>query len=280
MKRGKNMTRKNSVVPGFKLTMGITLAYLSIVILIPLSSIFLRAADMGIWEFIDAAFNKRVLHAYGVSFITAFLAALVNVVFGVLLAWVIVRYDFPFKRIMDGMIDLPFALPTSVAGIALTSLYSENGWIGRQLLKAGIKGSYTMLGITIALIFIGIPFVTRNVQPVLEDMDKGIEEASLMLGATRYQVFRKVILPELLSPILTGFSLAFARGVGEYGSVVFISGNMPMKTEIAPLLIMTKLEQFDYEGATAIAIVMLFVSFIMLLIMNLLRIRANKFLKV
>jgi sulfate/thiosulfate transport system permease protein len=273
------MARKNSVVPGFKLTLGITLAYLSIVVLIPLSSIFLKTANMGITEFIDAAFDKRVLHAYGVSFLCAFLAAGINVVFGVLLAWIIVRYDFPFKRIIDGMIDLPFALPTSVAGIALTTLYSENGWIGSQLLKVGIKGSYTLVGITIALIFIGIPFVTRNVQPVLEEMDKGIEEASLMLGATRFQMFRRVILPELLSPILTGFSLAFARGIGEYGSVVFISGNMPMKTEIAPLLIMSKLEQFDYEGATAIAIVMLFVSFLMLLIMNLLRLRANKFLK-
>ncbi len=273
------MAHKNSVVPGFRLTLGITLAYLSVIILIPLSSVFLKTADMGLREFIDAAFNKRVLHAYGVSFISAFLAASVNVIFGVLLAWVIVRYDFPFKRIMDGMIDLPFALPTSVAGIALTTLYSENGWIGSQLSKAGMKGSYTVFGITIALVFIGIPFVTRSVQPVLEDLDKGIEEASLMLGATRSQIFKKVILPELLSPILTGFSLAFARGVGEYGSVVFISGNMPMKTEIAPLLIMSKLEQFDYEGATAIAIVMLLVSFIMLLILNLLRRRTNKFLK-
>ncbi len=273
------MARKNSVVPGFRLSLGITLAYLSILILIPLSSVFLKASGMGMNEFMTAAFNKRVLHAYGVSFLSAFLAASVNVVFGVLLAWVIVRYDFPFKRIVDGMIDLPFALPTSVAGIALTTLYSENGWIGSQLLKIGIKGSYTTLGITIALVFIGIPFVARNVQPVLEDMDKGIEEASLVLGANRFQIFRKVILPELLSPVLTGFSLAFARGIGEYGSVVFISGNMPMKTEIAPLLIMTKLEQFDYEGATAIAIVMLCVSFIMLLIMNLLRIRTNKFLK-
>lgn len=273
------MTRKNSVVPGFRLTLGITLAYLSIIILIPLSSIFLKTADMGIQEFIDAAFNKRVLHAYGVSFISAFLAASINVVFGVLLAWVIVRYDFPFKRIMDGMIDLPFALPTSVAGIALTTLYSEKSFMGSLLLKAGIRGSYTIFGITIALVFIGIPFVTRNVQPVLEELNKSIEEAALMLGATRLQIFCKVILPELISPILTGFSLAFARGIGEYGSVVFISGNKPMKTEIAPLLIMSKLEQFDYEGATAIAIVMLFVSFIMLLIMNLLRIRSNKFLK-
>ncbi|QHQ62452.1 sulfate ABC transporter permease subunit CysT [Anaerocolumna sedimenticola] len=273
------MARKNSVVPGFKLTLGITLAYLSIIILIPLSSIIFKTADLGLPEFIEAAFNKRVLHAYGVSFTSAFLAASINVVFGVLLAWVIVRYNFPFKRIMDGMIDLPFALPTSVAGIALTALYSENGWIGSQLLKLGLKGSYTLFGITIALVFIGIPFVTRNVQPVLEELDKSVEEASLMLGATRFQIFRKVILPELISPILTGFSLAFARGIGEYGSVVFISGNMPMKTEIAPLLIMSKLEQFDYEGATAIAIVMLFVSFIMLLVMNLLRIRTAKFLK-
>jgi sulfate/thiosulfate transport system permease protein len=273
------MARKNSVIPGFKLTLGITLAYLSIIVLIPLSSIFFKTANMGLSEFMNAAFDKRVLHAYSVSFLCAFLAAVVNVIFGVLLAWVIVRYEFPLKRIIDGMIDLPFALPTSVAGIALTTLYSENGWIGKELLKIGIKGSYTLLGITIALIFIGIPFVTRNVQPVLEELDKGIEEASLMLGATRFQIFQRVILPELISPILTGFSLAFARGIGEYGSVVFISGNMPNKTEIAPLLIMSKLEQFDYEGATAIAVVMLLVSFLMLLVMNLLRLRANKFLK-
>lgn len=264
------MAKKNSVVPGFRLTLGITLAYLSIIILIPLSSIFLKTFNMGMDEFIDAAFNKRVINAYGVSFLCAFIAATINIVFGVLLAWIIVRYDFPFKRIIDGMIDLPFALPTSVAGIALTTIYSKNGWIGSQLLKIGIKGSYTTVGITIALIFIGIPFVARSVQPVLEELDVGIEEASLMLGANRFQIFCKVILPELISPILTGFSLAFARGIGEYGSVVFISGNMPMKTEIAPLLIMSKLEQYDYEGATAIALVMLFVSFVMLLIMNLL----------
>lgn len=273
------MTKKLSIVPGFRLTLGLTIAYLSILILIPLSTIFLRTANMGLGEFFDAAFDKRILHAYGVSFLTAFVAAAINVVFGVILAWVIVRYDFPFKRIIDGMIDLPFALPTSVAGIALTTLYSENGWIGRILLKVGIKGSYSVFGITLALIFIGIPFVTRSVQPVLEELDKSVEEASFILGAKRSYMFRKVILPELISPALTGFSLAFARGIGEYGSVVFISGNMPMKTEIAPLLIMSKLEQFDYEGATAIAVVMLLVSFFMLLVMNLIRIRTNKFLK-
>lgn len=273
------MTGNNRVVPGFKLTLGLTIAYLSLIILIPLSSIVLKTANMGLPEFIDAAFNNRTLHAYGVSFFSAFTAACINVIFGVILAWVIVRYDFPFKKIIDGMIDLPFALPTSVAGIALTTLYSEHGWIGSNLAKVGVKGSYSIFGITIALIFIGIPFVARNVQPVLEELDKGIEEASLMLGANRFQIFCRVILPELLSPILTGFSLAFARGIGEYGSVVFISGNMPMKTEIAPLIIMSKLEQFDYEGATAIAIVMLSVSFLMLFIMNLLRIRTNKFLK-
>ncbi|BCJ95385.1 sulfate ABC transporter permease subunit CysT [Anaerocolumna cellulosilytica] len=273
------MTRKTSVIPGFKITLGITIAYLSIIILIPLSTIFFKTAGMGVKEFLAAAFDRRVLHAYGVSFFCAFTAALINVIFGVIIAWVIVRYEFPFKRLIDGMIDLPFALPTSVAGIALTTLFSENGWLGSILLKVGIKGSYTLLGITIALVFIGIPFVTRSVQPVLEELDKGVEEASLMLGASGFQKFRKVILPELLSPVLTGFSLAFARGIGEYGSVVFISGNKPMKTEIAPLLIMSKLEQFDYEGATAIAIVMLLVSFLMLLFMNLIRIKTNRFLK-
>lgn len=273
------MAKKPRVIPGFRLTLGVTVAYLSFIILIPLSTVFLKTANMGIGEFFGAAFGKRVLHAYGVSFLCAFFAALINVFFGVLLAWVLVRYDFPFKRIMDGMIDLPFALPTSVAGIALTTLYSEKGWIGKLLAKAGIPGSYSLVGIVIALVFIGIPFVTRNVQPVLEQLDSSTEEAARMLGAGQRRVFFRVILPELKSSILTGFSLAFARGVGEYGSVVFISGNMPMKTEIAPLLIMTKLEQFDYEGATAIAVVMLFVSFVMLLAMNIIRIRSNKFLK-
>lgn len=273
------MAKKNRVIPGFHLTIGITIAYLSIIILIPLTSIILKTSHMGIEEFVEAAFSKRVLMAYGVSFRCSFIAALINVIFGVILSWVLVRYDFPLKRIVDGMIDLPFALPTSVAGIALTTIYSENGWIGSKLLQFGIKGSYSTVGITIALIFIGIPFVTRNVQPVIEELDQSMEEAALMFGASRSKILRKVILPELISPILTGFSLAFARGIGEYGSVVFISGNMPMKTEIAPLLIMTKLEQFDYEGATAIAVVMLFVSFFMLFLLNIIRIHTNKFLK-
>lgn len=273
------MNRKIKIIPGFNLTLGIAITYLSLMILLPLSTIFLKTANMGFYEFMESAFNKRVLHAYMISFLTAFIAAAINVIFGLIIAWVIVRYDFPLKKVLDGMIDLPFALPTSVAGIALTTLYSEKGWIGKILLKFGVKGSYSVVGITIALIFIGIPFVTRSVQPVLEELDKSVEEASYTLGAKPSYLFWKVILPELRSPALTGFSLAFARGIGEYGSVVFISGNMPMKTEIAPLLIMTKLEQFDYNGATAIAMVMLIVSFFILLLMNLIRIRGNKFLK-
>lgn len=273
------MASKNTVIPGFKLTLGITITYLSIIILIPLSSIFLKTANMGFNQFISAAFNKRVLYAYWISLLCAFIAAMINVVFGVILAWIIVRYEFPFKRLIDGMIDLPFALPTSVAGIALTTIYSKNGWMGRWLYHIGIESSYTKVGIIIALVFIGIPFVARSVQPVLLELDIGMQEASLTLGANRFQVFTKVILPELMPAILTGFSLAFARGIGEYGSVVFISGNMPMKTEIAPLLIMSKLEQFDYEGATSIGVVMLGVSFLMLLFMNLLRIRTSKYIK-
>jgi sulfate transport system permease protein len=259
---------KASVLPGFGLSLGFTVMYLSLIVIIPLASVLIKTAGMSFAEFWAAVTNARVLAAYRISFLTAFLAAAVNAVFGLLVAWVLVRYRFPGKRLVDSIVDLPFALPTAVAGIALTSIYAPTGWIGSLFEPLGIKIAYTPIGITIALIFIGLPFVVRTVQPVLQDLDKDVEEAAVMLGAYRWRTFRKVILPELIAPLLTGFALAFARGIGEYGSVVFISGNMPMKTEIAPLLIMTKLEQFDYAGATAIALVMLIISFALLLIIN------------
>ncbi|NLK94766.1 MAG: sulfate ABC transporter permease subunit CysT [Clostridiales bacterium] len=271
--------KKKRVIPGFKLSIGITLVYLSLVVLIPLSTIILKGAGIGFNGFIETVTDTRVLAAYKVSFSSAFIAALVNSIFGLIIAWVLARYNFPCKRIVDGIIDLPFALPTSVAGIALTALYSQNGWIGKYLYSVGIESSFSTFGITIALIFIGIPFVVRTVQPVLEEFDNVYEEASEMLGAGRIRTFAKVIFPEVLPALLTGFGLAFARGVGEYGSVVFISGNMPMKTEIAPLLIMSKLEQYNYGGATAIAIVMLLLSFIVLLLINIIQVRTNKFIK-
>ena len=271
--------KKKRVIPGFKLSIGITLVYLSLVVLIPLSTIILKGAGIGFNGFIETVTDTRVLAAYKVSFSSAFIAALVNSIFGLIIAWVLARYNFPCKRIVDGIIDLPFALPTSVAGIALTALYSQNGWIGKYLYSVGIESSFSTFGITIALIFIGIPFVVRTVQPVLEEFDNVYEEASEMLGAGRIRTFAKVIFPEVLPALLTGFGLAFERGVGEYGSVVFISGNMPMKTEIAPLLIMSKLEQYNYGGATAIAIVMLLLSFIVLLLINIIQVRTNKFIK-
>lgn len=262
------MSKSKRVIPGFKLTMGITLIYLAFIVLIPLASLILKGTGMGLDKFLKTVLDARVLHGYLVSFGCALIAALVNSVFGITLAWVLVRYEFPFKRFLDGLIDLPFALPTAVAGISLTTLYSENGWIGQIFYSLGIKSSFSLLGIVIALIFIGIPFVTRTIQPVLEDLDDQYEEAATMLGANRITTFFKVIFPEILPPLLTGFGLAFARGIGEYGSVVFIAGNMPMKTEIAPLLIMSKLEQYDYYGATAIALVMLLISFSILFTIN------------
>ena len=273
------MKRQKRVIPGFKLSMGITLIYLSLIVLIPLSTVILKGSEMGFNSFIQTVTDPRVLAGYKVSFLSAFIAALVNAFFGLILAWVLVRYDFPFKRIIDGFIDLPFALPTAVAGIALTTLYSENGWIGQWLYSIGIKSSFSVFGIVIALIFIGIPFVVRTIQPVLEELDGQYEEAATMLGASRFRTFFKVIFPEIFPPLLTGFGLAFARGIGEYGSVVFIAGNMPMKTEIAPLLIMSKLEQFNYSGATAIALVLLIISFMMLFIINVIQVHTNKFLK-
>ena len=274
--RRKRKTK--SILPGFSLTMGFAVLYLSLLVLIPLAALFIKSAELSPREFWDAVTAPRVLASYKVSLLTSLCAALVNLVFGLLLAWVLVRYRFPGKKIIDGLIDLPFALPTAVAGISLTTLYAPNGWIG-SLMPEGVKIAYTPLGITIALIFIGLPFVVRTVQPVLQDLEADVEEAAAMLGAYRWRIFTRVILPELIPPLLTGFALAFARGIGEYGSVVFIAGNMPMKTEIAPLLIVTKLEQFEYAQAAAIAVVLLIISFLLLLIINLLQRWSNRRLR-
>ncbi len=267
------------VIPGFGLSMGVTLAMLGCFILIPLASIFISASKISFQEFVEVVTSKQVMSGYLVSFSCAFFAALVNGVFGLILAWVLVRYEFPGKRIMDGMIELPFALPTAVAGLSLTFLYSEQGWIGAAFDKIGISIAYTRIGITIAMVFVGIPFVVRSVQPVLEKLDRQYEEAAMMLGASRMRTFFKVILPELFPALLAGFGLAFARGVGEYGSVVFIAGNIPFETQIAPLLIMTKLEQYKYSDATAIALVLLIISFILMLLINSLQIYMQKFSK-
>lgn len=269
-------SKQRKVLPGFGLSLGFTLFYLSIIVLIPLAAVFFKTFELTWAQFWSTVASPRVLASYRVSFVTAFAAGLTNAVFGLLIAWVLVRYRFPGKKLIDSLVDLPFALPTAVAGIALTAIYSKNGWIGSVLEPLGIKVAYSPVGITIALIFIGLPFVVRTVQPVLQDIEKETEEAAVMLGAYRLRTFWKVILPELMPALLTGFALAFARGIGEYGSVVFISGNMPLKTEITPLLIMTKLEQYDYAGATAIALVMLTVSFLMLLVINFLQWRMNR----
>lgn len=259
------------VMPGFHLSLGFTLLYLSLIVLIPLSAVILNTLAMS-WEaFWLAVTSKRVLASYSLSFGSSLIAASINLVFGTVLAWVLVRYHFPGKRLLDALVDLPFALPTAVAGIALTSLYSTNGMIGRHLEALGIKVAFTPLGITIALIFIGLPFVVRTVQPVMEDAERELEEAAASLGASRLQTFLRVILPTIFPALLTGFALAFARSLGEYGSVIFIAGNLPMVSEITPLFIITKLEQYDYAGATAIAVVMLTASFLMLLTINLLQ---------
>ena len=262
------MKMTKHVIPGFHFTLGITFFYLSLILLLPLAAFLLYSSGMGMAKFLDVVCDARVFHAYEVSFGTSLAAAIINAVFGLLLAWVLVRYEFPGKRILDGLIDLPFALPTAVAGIALTTLYAENGWLGRFFYAAGVPSAFSVVGITIALVFVGIPFVARSVQPVLRDLDPSLEEAAVMFGATPWQTFCRVVFPELLSPLLTGFALAFARGIGEYGSVVFIAGNLPYETEIAPLLIMAKLEQFDYQAAAAIAIVMMALSFLILLALN------------
>jgi sulfate transport system permease protein len=259
------------VIPGFGLTLGFTLLYLGLIVLLPLSATFLKTATLGWGKFWTLATEPRVLASLRLTFGTSFAAASLNLVAGLLVAWVLVRYRFPGKRLADALVDLPFALPTAVAGIALTTLYAKNGWIGQLVEPLGWKIAFTPLGIFIALTFISLPFVVRTVQPVLEDLEPQFEEAAATLGASRWQTFVRVLLPELWPSLLTGFALAFARAVGEYGSVVFISGNMPMKTEITPLLIVTKLEQYDYAGATAIAVVMLVISFALLLIINLLQ---------
>ncbi len=259
---------KPSALPGFGITLGFAVTYLSLIVLIPLAVLVARAGELGIDGIWRVATTPRVLAALEVSFYTAAAAALVNAVFGVIVAWVLVRYDFPGKRLLDAAVDLPFALPTAVAGIALAALYATNGWIGSLFAPWGIKIAFTPLGILIALVFIGLPFVVRTVQPVLEDLDREVEEASATLGATRRQTIFRVVLPALTPAILTGVALAFARAVGEYGSVIFIAGNMPFVSEIAPLLIVTKLEEFDYAGASAIATVMLAISFVTLLAIN------------
>lgn len=267
------------VIPGFGLSLGVTLAMLSCLVLIPLASIFLSASQLGVREFLAVVTARQVVSGYAVSLSCAFFAAVVNAVFGLILAWVLVRYDFPGKRFMDGLIELPFALPTAVAGISLTFLYSDKGWIGALFDKAGIRIAYTRIGITIAMIFVGIPFVVRSVQPVLEKLDRQYEEAAMTLGAGRIYTFFRVILPELFPALLAGFGLAFARGIGEYGSVVFIAGNIPYKTQIAPLLIMSKLEQYKYGDATAIALVLLLISFILMFFINSAQIYMQRFSK-
>ncbi|AHB49645.1 sulfate/thiosulfate transporter subunit [Hyphomicrobium nitrativorans NL23] len=260
--------RKRSVLPGFGLSLGFTLAYLSLIVLIPLSAVFIMAAGMGWDAYLAAATAPRVVASYKLSFGASLLAAAINVVFGLILAWGLVRYTFPGKKLVDALVDLPFALPTAVAGIALTAIYAQNGWIGQWLAPFDIRIAFTPIGIVIALVFIGLPFVVRTVQPVLEDLDAEFEEAAASLGAGRLQTFIRVVFPALVPALLTGFALAFARAVGEYGSVIFIAGNMPFVSEITPLMIITKLEQYDYAGATAIASVMLILSFVLLLIIN------------
>jgi sulfate/thiosulfate transport system permease protein len=273
---GRDPGRRGRTLPGFGLSMGITLTYLTLIILIPLATLFLKTATLTWTQFLDTITAPRTLAAYRLSFSAALLAALLNAGFGLLVAWVLERYRFPGRRLIDGLVDLPFALPTAVAGIVLTTFYAGNGWIGRFLEPHGIKVDYTPLGVVVALTFVGLPFVVRTVQPVLRGLDPQIEGAAASLGAGRLETFRRVLLPELLPATLTGLTLAFARGLGEYGSVIFIAGNMPMRSEITPLLIMIKLEQYDYAGATAIALVFLVVSFALLLFINLLTLRRVK----
>ncbi len=260
--------RKETVIPGFGLTLGLTLLYLGLIVLLPLAALIIRSAGMGWDGFVAAAFTPRALASYRLSFGTALIAAAIDAVIGLIIAWVLVRYSFPGKRLVDAAVDLPFALPTAVAGIALASIYAENGWIGGPLTELGLKVAFTPAGIVVALMFQGLPFVVRTVEPVLQDIDVEVEEASASLGAGRLQTFLRVILPAIMPAVLTGFALAFARGLGEYGSVIFIAGNLPMVSEIAPLLIIIKLEQFDYVGATAIATVVLVAGFFMLLVIN------------
>lgn len=260
--------KAHSVLPGFNLALGFTLLYLSLIVLIPLSSLFFKTATLGWGGFWEVATGERVLASLRVTFVASFAAAVLNAIFGLVVAWVLVRYTFPGKRLVDALVDLPFALPTAVAGITLAMLYAPNGWIGHYFAEHDIKIAYTPLGIVVALTFIGLPFVVRTVQPVLADVEAEIEEAAASLGASRWDVFRRVIFPSIYPALLTGFTLAFARSIGEYGSVIFIAGNMPFISEIAPLLIVAKLEQYDYAGATAIALLMLIISFALLLAIN------------
>jgi sulfate/thiosulfate transport system permease protein len=269
----RTLLRRHSVLPGFDLALGFTLLYLSLIVLLPLSAAFLKTFTLTWGAFWDAVTSPRVMASYRLTFGASFLGAVVNAFFGLIVAWVLVRYEFPFKRVIDALVDLPFALPTAVAGIALTAIYAQNGLIGQYL---PFKVSFTPVGVFVALTFIGLPFVVRTVQPVLEDLSKELEEASATLGASRWQTFRHVIFPIVTPALLTGFALAFARALGEYGSVIFIAGNMPMISEITPLLIITKLEQYDYAGATAIAVVMLVVSFALLLTINALQTWARR----
>jgi sulfate/thiosulfate transport system permease protein len=262
------LLRRRSVLPGFDLALGLTITYLSLIVLIPLSAAFLRTTELTWPAFIEVVTSPRVVASYKLTFGSSLLAAIVNAVFGLLVAWVLVRYDFFGRRIVDALVDLPFALPTAVAGITLTGLYAPNGWLGQHLEPLGLKVAFTPIGVFVAMTFIGLPFVVRTVQPILEDLASELEEASATLGANRLQTFLKVILPILSPALLTGFALAFARALGEYGSIIFIAGNMPMVSEITPLLIITKLEQYDYAGATAIAVVMLMMSFVLLLAIN------------
>lgn len=260
--------KHNNVLPGFNISLGYTLLYLSLIVLIPLSAAFIKTATLTFPEFWLAVSAPRVVATYKLTFGASLIGALLNGVFGLLTAWVLTRYTFPGKRLVDALVDLPFALPTAVAGIALTAIYAPNGWIGSLLAPYGIKVAFTPLGVVIALTFIGLPFVVRTVQPVLEDLESETEEAAASLGANRWQTFSRIILPAVWPALLTGFSLAFARAIGEYGSVIFIAGNMPMVSEITPLIIITKLEQYDYAGATAVAVVMLVISFVLLLAIN------------
>lgn len=267
----KTRWKKPSILPGFGLTLGYTILYLSLIILVPLAALVLKTASLTFPEFLAAVTDPRVVASYRLTFGASLAAAMVNAIFGFVTAWVLVRYEFPAKRLVDALVDLPFALPTAVSGIALTAVYSKNGWIGSRLDTIGIQAAYSRLGVAIALTFIGLPFVVRTLQPAIEELEIEQEEAAASLGASRFETARRVILPAVLPALLTGFALAFARAIGEYGSVIFIAGNMPMRTEITSLLIVTKLEQFDYAGATAIAVVMLATSFLLLFAINLLQ---------
>jgi sulfate transport system permease protein len=261
-------SRRRSVIPGFGLTLGVTLLWLSLVVLIPLAALFLKTTELSVSQFLNVVTSQRAVHAFELSFGLSLVAASFNLVFGTVVVWALVRYRFPGRRLLDAVVDIPFALPTAVAGIALTGLYTEGGWVGRLLAPLGIKVAFTPLGIFVALVFIGLPFVVRTVQPVLQDFDKELEEASASLGAARFTTLRRVLFPSVLPALLTGFSLAFARAVGEYGSVIFIAGNLPNVSEIAPLLIVIRLQEFRYADATAIAVVMLVAAFILLLLVN------------